>query len=474
MSVKADDKFVAEIRGDSDPTDNSALQDDSRWALALRATRSTALSRATQLRAILLYLVQHAILQPNEPIHESEIAHRVLRRGLNFNPLDDNIVRVQIAHLRKKLDLYFSTEGKDEEVAITIALGTYLPIFTSRARSTSAAIQNIDDAPDVLEASGRPADIIRPERAPEPSETIPGVFPRKRALMWPTASIAVILVLAVTCVSLWLQNRNLKHSIQAMQRAYFPWKSSPVLAAFWSGFMDSGVGTDVVMSDAFFKLAEGVTKSSFTLEDYLSRNFVRELMTDEKSPEARAVLSKIAAWSSANTNHLNLARRILSLDPQGGKVHLYFARDYRPELIRQDNVILLGSRVTNPWDQLFDSRLNFIARPDSTLTTVITNRAPLAGEQASYTRNDSVGYCVVAYMPNLTSNGKVLLIEGTSVEATEAGGNFLFSENRMQNLQKRLNVTTFPYFEVLLKTSQVSGTPLTATIEAVRTYPRLR
>lgn len=472
--MKADHNAVAELRGDSNPNDNSLLEGDFRWALALRATRSSALSRATQLRAILFYLVRHAVLKPNEPIHESEIAHRVLGRGLNFNPLDDNIVRVQMAHLRKKLDLYFSTDGKDEEVTITIALGTYLPIFTSRARSTSAALQNIDGAADVPETSGQPAEIILPNRAPESLETVSATHRLSWRLVRPVAAVAAILGLTFACAALWLQNRDLKHSMQAMQRAYFPWKSSPAVAAFWSGFMDSGLGTDVVMSDAFFKLAEGVTSSSFTLEDYLSRNFVRELMTDEKSPEARAVLSKIAAWSSANTNHLNLARRILSLDPQGSKVHLYFARDYRPELIRQDNVILLGSRVTNPWDQLFDSRLNFVARPDSNLNTVITNRAPLAGEQASYTRNDSVGYCVVAYMPNLSGSGKVLLIEGTSVEATEAGGNFLFSENRMENLQKRLNATSFPYFEVLLKTSQVSGTPLTATIEAVRTYPRFR
>jgi hypothetical protein len=76
-------------------------------------------------------------------------------------------------------------------------------------------------------------------------------------------------------------------------------------------------------------------------------------------------------------------------------------------------------------------------------------------------------------MPNQSNSGKVLLIEGSSVEATEAGGDFLLSEEQMSSLLKSWHVTTFPYFEVLLKTSQVSGTPLTATIEAYRTYPNL-
>ena len=119
--------------------DESILEADSRWKAAEKAARSSALSRATQLRDILLFIVRQTILQPEEPIHEFEIAHRVLGRRSDFNPLDDNIVRVQMAHLRKKLDLYFSTEGKDEEVVITVALGTYKPVFSNRSKLSIGA-----------------------------------------------------------------------------------------------------------------------------------------------------------------------------------------------------------------------------------------------------------------------------------------------------------------------------------------------
>src|SRR5579862_4278273 len=118
--------------------DDKILASDSRWKTANKVARSVALSRATQLRDILLFIVRQTILQPGEPIHEFEIAHRVLGRRSDFNPLDDNIVRVQMAHLRKKLDLYFSTEGKDEDVVITVALGTYKPVFRSRSKLSSA------------------------------------------------------------------------------------------------------------------------------------------------------------------------------------------------------------------------------------------------------------------------------------------------------------------------------------------------
>ena len=95
----------------------------------------------------------------------------------------------------------------------------------------------------------------------------------------------------------------------------------------------------------------------------------------------------------------------------------------------------------------------------------------MAGEQKVYTHTDSDGYCVVAYLPNPNSSGKVLIVEGTTVEATEAGGDFLLSESQLSSFQKMLRVESLPYFELLLKTSQVKGTPLIAKVQAYRTYP---
>lgn len=462
-------RTVAVASRENDSVENPILERDPRWTLAWRAAGSSALSRAAQLRAILFYLVRQAILEPDEPIHESEIAHRVLGRRIDFNPLNDNIVRVQMSHLRKRLQLYFSTEGKGEEETISIAPGTYRAVFSRRIQTDLAEMQVAECAlvgepvPDRAEGS------LGEDQAPEPeSGSDRDASPVKR--IWRLARTVVIGLAILAAAVLWVQNRAMKESMQRMRRMYSPWKSSPALASFWSEFVDSDAGTDVVMSDAFFKLAQRLGKRSFTLDDYLSRDFVQDLMAAEKSPDARDVLGTIASWRSANANHQHLARRILSLDPPESRIHVYFARDYRPELIRQDNVILLGSPAANPWDELFDSRLNFVVKSDSNLDLVVTNRAPAGGERGDYKRDDSTGYCVVAYMPNPSGKGKVLLIEGTSVEATDAGGDFLFSESQMSNLEKRLNGTSLPYFELLLKTAQVSGTPLAATIEAVRTY----
>jgi hypothetical protein len=104
-----------------------------------------------------------------------------------------------------------------------------------------------------------------------------------------------------------------------------------------------------------------------------------------------------------------LARRILALDPLGQHIHLYYAREYMPSLLKQDNVILIGSPIANPWDELFESRLAFTATLNNGAPTFITDHAPAAGEQSSYIPTGSVGYCTVAFLPNPDHNGSVLL-----------------------------------------------------------------
>ncbi len=81
---------------------------------------------------------------------------------------------------------------------------------------------------------------------------------------------------------------------------------------------------------------------------------------------------------------------------------------------------------------------------------------------------------MVAYLPNPQQVGKVLIIAGTDSAATEGGGDFLTSEDQLSRFQKMLNVTTLPYFEVVLRTSNLNGTPINAKIVAYRTYPATR
>jgi hypothetical protein len=117
--------------------------------------------------------------------------------------------------------------------------------------------------------------------------------------------------------------------------------------------------------------------------------------------------------------------------------------------------------------------MNFVVRFDNDRSIEVLNRAPSAGEQPIYKQSGPAEYCVVAYMPNPSHNGVILIVEGSSAEATEAAGNFLLSEVQLSNFKRILRTNEFPFFEVLLKVSSVPGTPLAANIEAYRAYPNL-
>jgi hypothetical protein len=106
----------------------------------------------------------------------------------------------------------------------------------------------------------------------------------------------------------------------------------------------------------------------------------------------------------------------------------------------------------------------------------VVNRAPQPGEATQYLVADGAkpagtGYAVIAFMPDLSGKGKTLVIEGTDSQATGAAGDFITSEDSLAQLEKKFPSGTIPYFEVLLRTVQLSGTPLHGEVIAYRIYP---
>lgn len=422
---------------------------DACWALLERVAGSEQLSRSARLRELLFYVGRRTLKDGSVHIHEQEIGVEVFGRPEGYNTSVDTIVRVSASELRKRIDNYFATEGLHESVIMEIPRGNYTPVFRYRPV----------EAPKPAEP---PATAAIP--APEPPEVHQEVAAPSR-LRWMAANLAIV-VLALGCAGLWLQNR-------ALYRSFYPWQSTPTVKAFWSQLLSSRPDTDVVVADSSFSLVQIISKKSFSFQDYLSRSYINQLQGQDLSPDLSAALRLIATKHLGSSSDFRVAHRILGLDPLGRTIHLYYAREYMPALVKRDNVILIGSSIANPWGELFENRLNFIANSRGDAPTYIENRSPSSGEQSVYQPTGSIGYSTVAYLPNPDHNGSVLLLEGTGSEATEAAGDFLLSEDQLANFQKLLHVNKLPYFDILLKTSQVIGTPLSTTLVAYRTYPNL-
>ena len=393
-------------------------------AVAQRAVRSHTFSRAAQLRAILLFVVRHAIIHPEEPIPEFEIGFRVLGRRKDFNPLDDNIVRVQMGHLRRKLEQYFSTEGSEEEVVIFIPQGSYKPSFPNRGEITNRARPAQEVLPSTVEnhASAEEGMADRPSAVSPLHQNARGQASIRPALPnggW-IAAILIFLALAIACGVLWIKNRSLQRSLDSFSQTLAVVRDVPTVAAFWTDFLGSSQLTDVVTGDVAFSICQRLSGKVFPLEDYVTRDYSEQLQTPGMSPDLHNSLLVISRLDITSSSEFNVMRRILTLDPQGHNIHYYKARNFVADLFARDSVVLLGNGLSNPWEQPFRDQMNFVANADQFYN--VTNRNPAPGEQRVYVSSLDTKYGVVAYLPLPDHQGKVLIIDGTGAESVEADG----------------------------------------------------
>ena len=98
-----------------------------------RVVNSRELKRAVRLRDLLCYLGKRSQNSPTVILREQEIGGAVFGRPDDYDTGLDNIVRVNVSELRKRLAHYFQDEGADEPIVIEIPRGGYLPLFLLRA-----------------------------------------------------------------------------------------------------------------------------------------------------------------------------------------------------------------------------------------------------------------------------------------------------------------------------------------------------
>jgi hypothetical protein len=424
------------------------------WKVLEAAAASDHLKRATRLKEFLYYVGKKSIKEGSSDIHEQEIGQAVFGRRDSYDTSQDNIVRVSATELRRRVEAYFAAEGKDEPLIFDIPRGSYTPVFHWRSETPAA------EAARAAEAAA--------------AALLPAVTrPWWRTQLPLLLVSAVAIALAIACASLWRQNRSLHKMV-------YTWDGQPALAAFWPRFLDSPQDTDIVLADTSFAIVEDMMKQSYPLSDYLNRSYMSRihsfsLCTADNKVANSIAFESIAARNNGSFGDFEVAQRIVAIYPRSTSVHVSYARDFTTDSVKRDNVILIGSRKSNPWVDLFTDEMNFLVKYDASLDqSFVVNLHPRAGEQAQYVQPSnpyaSLGYSVIAYLPNPSRTGSALIIEGTNAEATNAAGEFVTSEEAMSNFLRKLSGTGIPFFEILLKTSRMNGTPLHAEVVAYRTY----
>src|SRR5262245_20976045 len=112
--------------------ESHALASDAKWQLVRRVAGSRTFSRAHKLSAFLLFVCEKELLGQSAQITEQQVGIQVFGRRPGYSTNEDNIVRSQARILRQKIDLFFATEGAEDETIIVIPRGGYTPSFVPR------------------------------------------------------------------------------------------------------------------------------------------------------------------------------------------------------------------------------------------------------------------------------------------------------------------------------------------------------
>lgn len=398
------------------------------WELLQRVAASQEFQKSRRLRELLLYLGERSLNDPKCILHEQDIGIEVLGRRPDYDTSHDTLVRVQVSQLRKKLQEYFETSGRNEPLVIEVPKGSYVPVFRPRIEEAS-------------EAEGESASV----------ETAP---PRRRLLLlWGAAGLVLLIALVDGMLSLSRHYQRLAG--QPDQR--------PTVNAFWMQLSGNGLPTNLVLSDVTLIPFEKLLGRSMTLSEYEAREFERLADQQLKDP-IRSLGKEVVNRVTTSVADVEVARDFGVLASENRTpLNLLSARDMSTPLISSQNSILLGSWRANPWVGLFEDQMNFRTDYQESPPSVrFINLAPLPGEQQAYQAEwRRSGYCRVTYLPNPRHTANVLLISGSDVISSEAGGRLLTTEEILRDLRRKLGLKEgepFPYFEVLLRTEIVNST----------------
>jgi len=436
--------------------------------LLSRVINSQELKRSARLRELLLYLGKRSLKSPSANIREQEIGAAVFERPEDYDTNIDNIVRVNVSELRKRLAHYFQEEGAGEKVIVEIPRGGYTLVFLPRAVETEQTLPAI--AGESLEEAEALAASNEVAAYKEATSLVQYERERSAFMRWTMAAVwSSVLLLALVAVSfLYWQNHALRSQLR-------PWQSDPVSAAFWSQFFASGDPVDIVTGDTSYALAEDMLQRPISLDDYLDYKYKSYADLPGITPATRDALNLVLDRNTGSVGDFEAAERIMEMDAHSPALKLASARAYTPQNVKNNNVVLIGSRESNPWVELYKDKLNFYVEYDPKLhRSYIVNRAPAAGEQSVYEvlQDKDHAYSVLAFVPNLSEHRYTLIIAGTDSQGTRAAGEFITSNAGIAAIRQRLPAEKYPYFEVLLSSSRLEGTTLNTSIEAFRGHER--
>lgn len=422
---------------DSFSKDTSSLSTVEKQELVQRVLQGRMFRRAPAMCAFLLHITEQSLSGHAENLKEQAIGANVLGRKGNYDPAIDNIVRVRAHELRERLDKHFSSEGADEPVIIAVPKGSYVPEFIPRK---SLALGDLETAP------------LLAMPVPSQQKSQPAVR------YW--LPFTVILLMAIAATAAITHYLTVTGNNRARTLA-----TNSAMHDFWGQFFErSNEELRVVFADTSFALWQDLSGQSLDLGDYLSRKDL-ELQSTE--------LREVASRRSTSPADLYVSVGLGAVATEfSGRLNLQFARNTDVDFLHHGNSVLLGSRRSNPWLEVYENNLNFVLGQDpNTGAPLFRNRSPLPREAPVYgiptmldVRGDEQrefkSYALVALLKGCGDRGLTVVDEGLNMQATQAAGDMITDPQRLEMLLRsighKFGTKVLP-FEALIQIKSLPG-----------------
>jgi adenylate cyclase len=95
----------------------------------VRVLSSSDFAGSDRHRCFLTYIVEETLAGRANRLKAYNIATAAFNRGADFDPQQDSIVRIEAGRLRRALDHFYLTDGRDHEIQIVVPKGSYVPQF---------------------------------------------------------------------------------------------------------------------------------------------------------------------------------------------------------------------------------------------------------------------------------------------------------------------------------------------------------
>jgi len=442
---------IARILGTED--DLKAFQEHLEDVLRGEAFRGS--NRSGQ---FLRYVVEQSIDGHCDALKERLIGIELFGRAPSYDTGEDAIVRVTASDVRRRLLQHYGSCGTASEFRIRLPLGSYIPEISrdlpakmemAEEKEMELPIEEAADAaapPSPLMEEEEPAPVAVQEQRPETAGT-------RRFRTRGKALFCCLGVAAFGIFALWLATRTARVRTESL----------------WGELFGFQLSTKLITSDPNIVEIQMLTGQTVTLSDYANRRYVPD--PSKITPQLMKFSTEILRGDKAAAVDTGVAVKVAEwMDrAKAGSLTIQSARNLRfADLLKDGNLILLGSPRSNPWALFFSDHLDFRFRFDeSSGQEIVENLHPHPGEPAKYiptAKGFATGqsFAVASYLRNPDHQGHVLLIAGADAEGTEAVDDLMTDTAALSAVMSRCGLplkAPIPNFQLLLRLSTMAGSP---------------